>query len=150
MHTNCREAPLALALAKTMRVCHFTDWRLDDKYVALMLHMQNLRELKFIMSVVDAIHWNVIATLRRSLGLPMYWYMQRLHAIIMKAHQSLEAFFVDVPFGLAEDVVRSMFDDPVWKKLPLLHSLTLRDGFMYLHTPTDVGQLSSLRVSHGL
>ena len=68
--------PLALALAKTVRVCYFTNWKLDDtgswadrprpfadKYIAGMLHMKNIRELKFWNSFVDAEHWNAISTL---------------------------------------------------------------------------------------
>ena len=66
--------PLALALAKAVRVCHFTNWKLDDtgswavrlfvnKYIAGMLHMRNICELKFTASFVDAEHWNAIATL---------------------------------------------------------------------------------------
>ena len=47
--------PLALAIAKKVKVCHFTDWKLDDTppwAVRLlankwMLHMQNMRELQF-------------------------------------------------------------------------------------------------------
>ena len=66
--------PLALALAKTVRVCHFTDWNsglgdpgswalFSDKYIVGMLHMKNIRELKFTASYVDAEHWKVITVL---------------------------------------------------------------------------------------
>jgi hypothetical protein len=66
--------PLALALAKTVRVCHFMDGELDDmgsgavqlfanKYTAGMLRMKNIRELKFTSSFVDTKHWDAIATL---------------------------------------------------------------------------------------
>jgi hypothetical protein len=66
--------PLALALAKSVRVCHFTYWELHDTcswvaplffktYIAGMSHMKNIRELRFIHCFVDAEHWNAIATL---------------------------------------------------------------------------------------
>lgn len=68
--------PLALSLAKRVRVCDFTNWKLDSdvagswavrlfvkKYIAGMSHMKNIRELKFSASFVDAEHWSVIATL---------------------------------------------------------------------------------------
>ncbi|KAF8550789.1 hypothetical protein OG21DRAFT_1513572 [Imleria badia] len=67
--------PLALALAKTVRVCHFTHWNsFDDagawavrlfakKYIHGMSHMKNIHELKFTNSFVDAEHWSAIATL---------------------------------------------------------------------------------------
>ncbi|KAF8550788.1 hypothetical protein OG21DRAFT_1487492 [Imleria badia] len=66
--------PLALALAKTVRVCHFTNWRPDDtsscalqlfdkKCISGMLHMKNIRQLKFFHSFVDTEHWSAIASL---------------------------------------------------------------------------------------
>lgn len=67
--------PLALALAKAVRVCHFTNWNVCDhagawavrlfakKYIAGVSHMKNIRELKFFDSFVDAEHWNAIAIL---------------------------------------------------------------------------------------
>lgn len=68
------QQPLALALAKVVRVCHFADWRLDGegswavrtfarKYISGMLHMENIRELRFTDSFVDIEHWDAIATL---------------------------------------------------------------------------------------
>ena len=78
--------PLALALAKTVRVCQFTDWKLDDagswavlfrefadKYIAAILHMKNIRELKFRNSFVDAEHWNAITTLESLEELSFDW-----------------------------------------------------------------------------
>ena len=78
--------PLALALAKTVRGCQFTDWKLDgagswavlfrefaDKYIAAILHMKNIRELKFRNSFVDAEHWNAITTLESLEELSFDW-----------------------------------------------------------------------------
>ena len=78
--------PLALALAKTVRVCYFTNWKLDDtgswavrlrlfadKYIAGMSHMRNIRELKFWESFVDAKHWNAIAALESLEELSFDW-----------------------------------------------------------------------------
>ena len=306
--------PLALALAKTVRVCHFTDWELDDtgswavrlfvnKYLAGMLHMQNIRKLTFTASFVDAEHWNAIATLGsleelsfdscqflrgpadvepekrvrvrvsrlrvvqcdglcqpvvaidarylrvlkftdsfvdaedwnaiatlesveelsfdrcsfpqdpvdiepqkrvrvkvsrlrvvqcdglrqpvaaidarylRTLAMDFLFLdfvdwlsqstltelhvtiwrpfdvtldsMQQLHAIL-QAHQSLEALvlFIDCPLS-EEDIVRRLFDDPMWNRLPLLRSLTLRAHLLNIDTAVGVCPLSSLSVSHG-
>ncbi|KAI9462069.1 hypothetical protein HD554DRAFT_1468768 [Boletus coccyginus] len=67
--------PLALALAKTVRTCHFTNWKFNhrlsrdiqlfaNKYIAGQISlMTNIRELGFFHSVVGAEHWDVIATL---------------------------------------------------------------------------------------
>ena len=63
--------PLARAIAKKVKACHFTDWKLDDTppwAVRLfankwILHMQNMRELQFTNGFVDAERCNVIATL---------------------------------------------------------------------------------------
>ena len=73
MHTNRRGAA-SRTRPKTVRVFHFADWIFDDtgpwavrsfvnKYIAGMLHMKNIRELKFTASFVDAEHRNSIATL---------------------------------------------------------------------------------------
>jgi hypothetical protein len=79
-------------------------------------------------------------------------YMQRLHAILMQAHQSLEGltlfFDCSLPVRL-EDIIRRMFDNPVWKNLPLLRSLKLIVQFPLGDTTIAVRQLSSLSVSHG-
>ena len=78
-------------------------------------------------------------------------HMQRLHTILVQAHQSLEkvTVFFDEPLGL-EDVVRGMFDNPVWKNMPLLCSLTLIARFEYDEIINyKVRQLSSSSVSHG-
>lgn len=71
--------PLALALAKRVKTCHFTNcqwyqWSgpgelydrgklLTNKYLAEMSRMRNMRELAFFRSFVGAEHWDVIATL---------------------------------------------------------------------------------------
>ena len=63
--------PLALAIAKVVRVCHFTGWGLDKaescavrllsrKYITGMSYMTNLRELRFSDTLVDERHWNAI------------------------------------------------------------------------------------------
>ncbi|KAF8452239.1 hypothetical protein L210DRAFT_3517800 [Boletus edulis BED1] len=65
---------LALAIAKTVRICRFYDWKLDDmdswavqrfanRFTNALSHMKHLRELTFRNSVVDARHGNAIATL---------------------------------------------------------------------------------------
>ncbi|KAG6373660.1 hypothetical protein JVT61DRAFT_6326 [Boletus reticuloceps] len=65
---------LALAIAKTVRVCRFVNWRLDDtgswavqlfanRFINAITHMKHLRELRFCNSFVDARHGNAIATL---------------------------------------------------------------------------------------
>jgi hypothetical protein len=53
-------------------------------------------------------------------------HMQQLHAILMQASQSLKelTFDIDVKLQL-EDIVRKLFDDFTWKKMPLLRSLGL-------------------------
>ena len=234
--------PLALALAKTVRVCYFTNWKLDDtgswadrprpfadKYIAGMLHIKNIRELKFWNSFVDAEHWNAISTLEslkelsfdfcgfrqdladveaekstkvkvsrlrvvdcdslllhqliaaidarylRTLAVDkkffnhIDWLSQspltelhftirsidatvdhvpQLRVILMQLHQSLEklTLYFDVPLQL-EDIVRRLFDDPMWKGMPLLRAFIL--CVPYLYTAIDVRQPSSLSVSHG-
>ena len=66
--------PLALALAKVVKVCRFKHWKLDEagswavrlfatKYIAGMLHMTNIRELEFTDSFVDEEHWNAASAL---------------------------------------------------------------------------------------
>ncbi|KAI9462072.1 hypothetical protein HD554DRAFT_1470050 [Boletus coccyginus] len=66
--------PLALALAKRVMTCHFTNFRryrwsqeLDDTdkllYHAGMSHMRNIRELAFFQCFVDAGQWDAIAAL---------------------------------------------------------------------------------------
>ncbi|KAH0835742.1 hypothetical protein J3R83DRAFT_9567 [Lanmaoa asiatica] len=211
--------PLALSLAKRVRICHFTNWDLDDtgswavrlftkKYTAGVLHMENIRELNFSASFVDAEHWSAIATLEsleklsfdscrflqgpadvasekrikvkvsclrvtnctghrqpvaaidhrylRTLTmdymsfdhvhwlpqsaltelrfcypqpfcLNQYWCAELVHAVLTQAPRSVEALWlsVDVRTGEAQGV-RSMFDDPAWRDLPLLRSLTLQ------------------------
>ena len=67
--------PLALALAEKVKVCHFTNWKLDDngswavrlfakKYITAMVHMKHIRRLEFWNSYVDAEHWTAIAILK--------------------------------------------------------------------------------------
>ena len=237
--------PLALALAKTVRVCYFAglysgldgtgSWvtrSFTNKCIAGMLHIKNLRELKFTASFVDAGDWDAIATLgsleelsfdscdflsgavdvelekrvrvkvsrlqmvdcigvrqpiaaidarslrtlvmddltfdhvtwlsqtaltelhvtiRRSFDNSVDLQMQRLYAILIQAHQSLEALalFVEVSFGLAQEVVRNTFDDPAWKNLPLLRSLTLSVCLVCGDAATNVRQPSSSSVSRG-
>ena len=60
--------PLALSLAQRVRSCYFVFRRVEDsrvvrRYLAGMLHMKNIRKLKFSNSFVGAEHWSVIATL---------------------------------------------------------------------------------------
>jgi hypothetical protein len=75
---------LPLALAKAVKVCNFRDWELDDippwaarlfanKYIAGMLHMENIRQIKFTSSFVDTKHWNAIATLESLEEPPFNW-----------------------------------------------------------------------------
>ena len=68
----------------------------------------------------------------------------------MQARQSLEGLEICIyaTRGLAYDVVRRMFDNPVWKNLRLLCSLILRVR-SHGDATTAVRQLSSLSVSHG-
>ncbi|KAF8452238.1 hypothetical protein L210DRAFT_2020363 [Boletus edulis BED1] len=65
---------LALAIAKTVRVCRFVNWKHDDtgswavqlfanRFINAISHMKHLRELRFYNSFVDARHGNAIATL---------------------------------------------------------------------------------------
>ena len=240
--------PLALALAKTVRVFQFTDWKLDgagswaalfrpfaDKYIAAMLHMKNIRELKFRNSIVDVEHWNSIRTLEsleelsfdlctfrrgpadveaekrakfkvsclwvvnchslllhqvvvaidarylrtltvynKSIGYSyidwlsqsaltevhfiiwQYFYaipdnLQSLQVIVMQTRKSLEALtlFVDDPLQL-ERILRRLFNDPVWKNLPLLRSLKLLVQFPFEDAATAVRQLFTSSVSQFL
>ena len=65
--------PLALALAKRVRTCHFTDRAfhrmgqgvplLTDKCIAVMSHMRHIRELRIFQCAVGPEHWEVIASL---------------------------------------------------------------------------------------
>ena len=66
--------PLALAIAKVVRVCHFKGWGIDEakscavqllsrKYITGMSYMTNIRELMFSDTLVDERHWNVIVNL---------------------------------------------------------------------------------------
>ena len=206
--------PLALAIAKTVRVCHFVNWTHDealDGWSYWMLHMKNIREIKFKYSYVDKTYWNAIATLesleelsfdsckfhwqvlpsppdvesekmfmikvshlhvrglesvdslqplmaaidprylrtvsfincvdrlsqaaltevyltaRRSFDVVLY-YLEQLHAILMRTRQSLEALTlsVGVPLRLESIAsVRKVFENPMWKNMPFLPSLEL-------------------------
>ena len=205
--------PLALALAKAVRECHFKHWKTGSweirrSYIAGMLHMTNIRELKFFNSFVNAEHWNAIATLlslekltftccrflqhpagvepeKRAkvkvsclrlaygnsgvrhlltaidaqhlhsldidhellnevdwhslssltvLHFRAYYhpratqevFMGRLHTFLMQASRSLETLGLVVDIDdVAQDTARRIFDDPAWKKLSFLRSLSL-------------------------
>ena len=69
--------PLTLALAKLVKGCSISSWRLKEwpiveMYIAAMLHMTNIRELEFVNSFVGVEHWDAIATLESLEKLTFY------------------------------------------------------------------------------
>ena len=66
--------------------------------------------------------------------------MQPLHATLMQAPRSPEAprlvVFVGVPRGLAQDVLRRMFDNVVWPSLAYTVSLLYGCRYIYSRTST--------------
>ncbi|KAI9574175.1 hypothetical protein HD554DRAFT_5528 [Boletus coccyginus] len=68
--------PLALALARRVKTCHFTNWKpysresgyklsANFKYLATMLHsgLRHIRELGFFDGIVGPEHWDAVAAL---------------------------------------------------------------------------------------
>ena len=54
-------------------------------------------------------------------------YIEQLHTVLTQVPKSLEAIwlYVDTSSPIAQDIVGRIFDDPEWKNLPLVRSLTL-------------------------
>ena len=60
-------------------------------------------------------------------ALNQVWCIEQLHTVLTQVPKSLEAIwlYVDTSSSAAQEIFGHMFDDPEWKNLPLIRSLTL-------------------------